>query len=168
MIPLRLGLFALVLPAALSAQAFAPVYRGFAAGVPYREFAERARALAGRDTYRCITSRRTAKLMECGVLIRDPADSAGFYLSAYVLDGKIAMISFTDSGGPRLVDRAKRDMAKRFGPAHRTEIGMWEWRSGREVMRFNWRGRGDARWISITLADHDVLDGISRFARPTP
>lgn len=165
MIAARLGLLALLLPAAVAAQAFAPVYRGFAAGVPYREFAERARALARRDTFRCITSRRTARLMECGVVIRDPADSAGFYLSAYVLDGKIAMVSFTDSGGPRLVERTKSDIGKRFGPAHRTEIGMWEWRKGREVARFNWRGRGAARWVSITLADYDVMDGISRFAR---
>ena len=100
---------------------FSPAYRGFSPGRPYREFAERARALAQRDTLRCNTSRKTAQLMECGVTIRDPSDSARFYLSAYVLEGKIAMVSLTDSGGPPLVQWARRDLSKRFGPAHRRE-----------------------------------------------
>lgn len=146
-----------------AAGAFSPVYRGFAPGRPYREFAERARALAQRDTLRCNTSRKTAQLMECGVMIRDPSDSARFYLSAYVLEGKIAMVSLTDSGGPALVTWARRDLSKRFGPAHRRERSMMEWTSGHRVARLNWRGSGGARWISITLRDDDVMNHISKY-----
>jgi hypothetical protein len=143
-------------------------YRGFAPGRPYREFAERARALARRDTLRCNTSRKTAQLMECGVMIRDPQDSADFYLSAYVLEGKIAMVSLTDSGGPALVPWARGDLTKRLGPARRRERSMLEWTSGRRVARLNWRGAGTARWISITLRDDDVMDRISHYvAKPT-
>jgi hypothetical protein len=40
---------------------------------------------------------------------------------------------------------------------------MLEWTSGRRVVRLNWRGRGNARWISITLRDDDVMDGIARY-----
>jgi len=29
----------------------------------------------------------------------------------------------------------------------------------------NWRGRGNARWISITLRDDDVMDGIAKYVR---
>lgn len=173
----RLGLAALVLPVLLAGQnppsrpgAQPPgvaslQYRGFAPGAAYRAFADRARALAQRDTLRCNTSRKTAQLMECGVMIRDPNDSALFYLSAYVLEGKVAMVSLTDSGGPRLVERAQRDLAARFGKAHRRERSMWEWSSDRKVVRFNWRGRGEARWIAITLRDDDVMDGIARYVR---
>lgn len=171
--PFRLGLAALAVPALLAGQTPLPnpvvpmAVRGFRAGVPYREFAERARALAQKDTLRCNTSRNTAQLMECGVMIRDPSDSARFYLSAYVLEGRIAMVSLTDSGGPRLVEWARRDLAARFGQAHRRERSMWEWTSGRRVARLNWRGRGEARWISITLRDDEVMDGISRYVRRT-
>jgi hypothetical protein len=145
--------------------ALSPSYRGFTPGRSYQEFAERARTLARRDTLRCNTSRRTAQLMECGVMIRDPSDSARFYLSAYVLEGKVAMVSLTDSGGPRLVEWARRDLTNRFGPAHRRERSMLEWTSGRRVIRLNWRGAGPARWISITLRDDDVMDGISKYVR---
>ena len=91
-------------------------------------------------------------------MIRDPSDSARFYLSAYVLEGSVAMVSLTDSGGQRLVDWARRDLTKRFGPAHRRERSMMEWTSGRRQVRLNWRGAGPARWISITLRDDDVMD----------
>ncbi len=181
MIRLRLAVAALVIPAILVAQTppvttattprtapFSPSYRGFTPGRSYQEFAERARALAQRDTLRCNTSRNTAQLMECGVMIRDPQDSARFYLSAYVLEGKVAMVSLTDSGGPRLVEWARRDLSARFGPSHRRERSMLEWSSGRRVVRLNWRGRGDARWISITLRDDDVMDGIARYVRRPP
>jgi hypothetical protein len=155
-------------PAAPAPATFSPTYRGFTPGGSYREFAERARALAQRDTLRCNTSRKTAQLMECGVMIRDPSDSARFYLSAYVLEGKIAMVSLTDSGGPNLVQWARRDLTKRFGQAHRRERSMMEWTSGRRVARLNWRGAGAARWISITLRDDDVMDHISKYVtRPT-
>jgi hypothetical protein len=33
------------------------------------------------------------------------------------------------------------------------------------VVRFNWRGRGDQRWVYITLEDRDVTDRISRYVR---
>jgi hypothetical protein len=175
MIRFRLGLAALVAPVILVGQTppaasprvalKAASYRGFMPGRPYQEFAARARALASRDTLRCNTSRNTAQLMECGVMIRDPQDSARFYLSAYVLEGKIAMVSLTDSGGPRLVEWARRDMSARFGPSQRRERSMLEWSSGRRVVRLNWRGRGTARWISITLRDDDVMDGIARYVK---
>jgi hypothetical protein len=147
---------------------FSPSYRGFSPGRPYREFAERARSLVHRDTLRCNTSRKTAQLMECGVMIRDPSDSARFYLSAYVLEGKIAMVSLTDSGGPSLVRWARRDLTKRFGAAHRRERSMLEWTSGHRVARLNWRGRGTARWISITLRDDDVMNLIANYIPKRP
>lgn len=165
----RFGALALLLPAALAAQAapapLTPSYRGFQPGAPYREFAARARALQRRDPLVCNTSTKTAQLMECGALIRDPADSAGFYLSAYVLEGKVAMVSLGDSGGPRLVERLKLELTRRFGPPHTTGIGTWEWKYGRRDVRFNWRGRGTARWIYITLADLDVMDRIGTYVR---
>lgn len=155
-------------PTAPPPVAFSPTYRGFTPGRPYREFAQHARSLAQRDTLRCNTSRKTAQLMECGVMIRDPSDSARFYLSAYVLEGKIAMVSLTDSGGANLVQWARRDLTKRFGPAHRRERSMMEWTSGRRVARLNWRGRGAARWISITLRDDDVMGSIAKYVtRPS-
>jgi hypothetical protein len=183
MIPFRLGLTALAIPVALAGQTpptaaargtpparLVVTYRGFTPGRSYREFAERARALAQRDTLRCKTSRRTAQLMECGVMIRDPKDSARFYLSAYVLEGKVAMVSLTDSGGPRLVEWARSDLGTRLGPAQRRERSMLEWANGRRVVRLNWRGRGDARWISITLRDDDVMDRIAGYVprKPAP
>ncbi len=185
MIRFGLGVSALVVPALLVGQTppsparttpassarvapLSPSYRGFTPGRSYQEFAERARALASRDTLRCNTSRNTAQLMECGVMIRDPQDSAHFYLSAYVLEGRVAMVSLTDSGGPRLVEWARRDMTERFGPSHRRERSMLEWASGRRVVRLNWRGRANARWISITLRDDDVMDGIARYVKRPP
>jgi hypothetical protein len=140
-------------------------YRGFTPGRSYKEFAERARALARRDTLRCNTSRRTAQLMECGVMIRDSTDGARFYLSAYVLEGNIAMVSLTDSGGPSLVEWARRDLTKQLGPAHRRERSMLEWANGKRVARLNWRGTGAARWISITLRDDDVMNRIARYVK---
>ncbi len=64
---------------------------------------------------------------------------------------------------------ARRDLTRRFGPSHRRQRSMLEWVSGRRVVRLNWRGRGTARWISITLRDDDVMDGIARYVRrPAP
>jgi hypothetical protein len=167
----RLCLLAALLPAALGAQArptapappAAPTYRGFTPGASYREFAQRARALARRDPLVCNTSTKTAQLMECGLLIRDPADSAAFYLSAYVLESKVAMVSLGDSGGPQLVERLKLDLTRKFGPPHTTGIGTWEWQYGRQQVRFNWRGRRGIRWIYISLTDLDVMDRISHY-----
>ncbi len=156
----------LLLPVVLAAQA-PPVYRGFSPGMAYRDFATRAQALARRDTLRCNTSKKTAQLMECGVQIRDPSDSTNFYLSAYVIEGKVAMLSFGDSGGVRLVKRTQRDLLRHLGPAHATGVGTWEWKNGRRVARLNWRGRGGARWIYINLADNDLMDGISKYVKTT-
>ena len=187
MTPIRPALVALLIPSAALAQdtpaatarpatPAAPTYRGFAPGAPYRDFVERARALAVGDTLRCNTSRNTAQLMECGVSIRDPADSAQFYVSAYVLESNVAMVAFYDSAGfggggggaaagAALVDRTKRSLASVFGQPRPIGHSGWEWRYGRQVVRFNWRGRGTARWISITLTDNDVLDRIGRYVK---
>jgi hypothetical protein len=148
-----------------AAQAALPSYRGFAPALSYREFAERARALARRDPMACNTSRRTAQLMECGVLIRDPADSATFYLSAYILEGRVALLSFGDSGGTGLVERMQRELRDRFGPPRATGMGTWEWEFGRQTVRFNWRGRGPTRWIYLQLSDGAILDSISKYVK---
>ena len=168
------GLCAVVLPAILAGQSplqggtptnAAMTYRGFSPGVPYREFAAHARAITrrGADPMVCNTSRRTAQLMECGVVIRDPSDSASFYLSAYVLEGKVGYVSFGDSGGPRLVERLKTDLRAHFGPPQAARNGTWQWSRGSQMVRFNWRGRGTARWIYILLQDQTVMDGITRY-----
>lgn len=151
------------LPAALS-------FRGFALATPYGAFTERARSVAASDStpLLCNTSRRTAQLMECGVQTFDPADSARFYVAAYVLEGKVAFLSFGDSGTTTLVDRAQRDMEAHFGRPRASRAGMWEWRSGRQVARLTWRGRGGARWIYIALWDEPLMDRIQRYVPPRP
>ncbi len=167
MTPLRLALCALVAPLALAAQATArppaspappapPAYRGFTPGISYRAFIERARALADSDMVRCQTSSHTAQLMECGVVIRDPSDVARFYLSGHFVEGNADVVAlydsagFGDARGVPLVNRTKKDLT----------------RYGRKLVRFNWRGRGTARWISVTLIDRDVMDRIGRYATP--
>jgi hypothetical protein len=157
----------------LTAQMRAPVYRGFAPGMTYREFADRARKWSSRDTLRCNTSTNTAQLMECGVTIRDPSDSARFYLSAYVIEGKVAMVAlydsagFGDNRGNALVARTKRDLTRTFGRPRPIGKSAWQWSYGRKVVRLSWRGRGTGRWVSVTLSDNDVMDGISRYVRRT-
>ena len=148
---------------AARAQTVLPTYRGFAPSVTYREFAERARALARSQPLTCRTSRRTAQLMECGVVIRDPADSASFNLSAYILEGRVALLSFGDSGAAPLVDRMQRELTARFGRPRTTGSGTWEWSAGRQVARFNWRGRGSRRWVFFELRDGAILDSISKY-----
>lgn len=168
-------LSAFVFPSLLFAQA-APVppfaalsYRGFALAAPYAEFLSRARALAVSGAAGiavvCNTSRRTAQLMECGVPIRDPADSAEVYLAAYVLEGIVAFLSFGDSGSTPLVTAAQQDLVARFGPPRGSRAGMWEWRSARQHVRLTWRGHGTARWIYIALWDDGVMDRIATYAR---
>jgi hypothetical protein len=144
-------------------QTVLPTYRGFAPAVSYREFAERARALARSQPLLCRTSRRTAQLMECGVVIRDPADSASFNLSAYILEGRVALLSFGDSGAVSLVERMQRELTARFGRPRTTGSGTWEWSAGRQVARFNWRGRGARRWIFFELRDGAILDSIAKY-----
>jgi hypothetical protein len=142
-----------------------PDYRGFSPGMEYRDFAARARALSTPDALRCNTSSNTAELMECGVMIADPSDGAHFYLSAYVINGLVAMVSFGDSGDVRLVAHAQQDLERRFGPAHHRRPGSWEWRTGRRVARLTWTARGSARWIYVNLSDYDLVDGISRYVK---
>lgn len=142
-----------------------PDYRGFAPGMEYRDFATRARSLSAPDALRCNTSSNTAELMECGAMIADPSDGAHFYLSAYLIKGLVAMVSFGDSGDVNLVAHAQRDLEHRFGPAHVRGPGSWEWRVGRRVTRLTWVGRGPARWIYVNLSDYDLVDGISRYVK---
>jgi len=140
-------------------------YRGFSLAAPYADFTLRAREVAAPGTAPlvCNTSRRTAQLMECGELIRDPADSAEFYLAAYVLEGQVTFLSFGDSGGAPLVERVQRDLRGRFGRPHASRTGMWEWRAGREFVRLTWRGRGPARWVYISLWDGGLMDRIASY-----
>ena len=130
--------------------------------------------LADRDTLRCNTSRNTAQLMECGVAIRDPGDAARFYLSAHFVEGRADVVAFKDSAGfadkrgTALVTRTKRDLTRLFGRPRLNGRSGWEWRFGRKAVRLSWRGRGTARWVSITLTDYDVMDRIAAYAkRPT-
>jgi hypothetical protein len=177
MIPLRGALLVLLLPAHVAAQTAAPTppapppYRGFTPGIGYRAFVQQARALADNDVLRCQTSPRTAQIMECAVLIRDPRDGARFYLSAHFIESDADMVALYDSAGfgnahgVALVDRTKRDLTRVFGRPHVLGAGAWQWRYGRRVVRLSWRGRGSARWVSITLTDGDVMDRISRYAK---
>ena len=151
-----------------------PVYRGFTPGISYRAFLERARALADSDVVRCQTSPRTAQVMECGVVIRGPDDTARFYLSAHFVEGNADVVAFFDSAGfgdkrgVPLVDRTKKELTRLFGRPRSIGKSGWEWRYGRRAVRFNWRGRGTARWVSITLMDKDVMDRISAYVKPAP
>ena len=145
-------------------------YRGFVLAAPYATFTERARVLMASDStpLLCNTSRRTAQLMECGVQTFDPSDSAHYYVAAYVLEGKVAFLSFGDSGTTGLVDRAQHDLEAHFGRPRASRAGMWEWRSGPQVARLTWRGRGGARWIYIALWDERLLDRIQRYVPGRP
>ncbi len=149
-----------------------PAYRGFSPGITYRAFVERARTLADSDVVRCQTSPRTAQVMECGVVIRGPDDAARFYLSAHFVEGNADVVAFFDSAGfgdkrgVPLVDRTKKELTRLFGRPRSIGKSGWEWRYGRRAVRFNWRGRGTARWVSITLMDKDVMDRISAYVKP--
>ncbi len=171
----RGAILALLLPTALPAQAALrpPIYRGFSPGMAYRDFAARARALSDRDALRCSTSTNTARIMECGVAMRDPADSARFYVSAHFIDGNADVVALFDSAGfgdhrgVALVDATGRHLTRVYGRPRLVKTGMWEWRYGRQAVRFSWRGRATARWVSITLTDYAVMDRISRFVSPS-
>ena len=158
-------------PAPARPSVAAPAYRGFTPGLSYREFLERARPLADSDFVRCQTSPHTAQVMECGVVIRGPNDAARFYLSAHFIEGNADVVAFYDSAGfgdkrgVPLVDRTKKELTRLFGRPHPIGKSGWEWRYGRRAVRFNWRGRGTARWVSITLMDKDVMDRIARYAK---
>src|SRR5258707_8197540 len=130
-------------------------YRGFAPGMAYRDFASRARSIAQGDSdiLACQTMHNTAQVMDCGVRVRDPVDSARFYLSANVIEGRTSVIAFVDSGKVALVLRTQDQMRRQLGAPHRRERSMWEWTKGRRFIRLNWRGGRDLRVISITPND---------------
>ena len=165
-----------LVPSALLAQVPAapvhPMYRGFMPGISYRAFVERARVLADSDVLRCQTSPRTAQIMECGVVIKDPKDAARFYLSAHFIDGNADVVAFYDSAGfgdkrgVTLVDRTKKELRGLFGRPRPIGKSGWEWPYGRRAVRLSWRGRGSARWVSVTLMDKDVMDRISAYVKP--
>jgi hypothetical protein len=163
---------ALAVPAFLAVQAGPPPYRGLAPGMGYRAFAARAQTLADDDLLRCNTSTNTARIMECGVVARDPSDGARFYLSAHFIDGRADVIALYDSAGfgdqrgVPLVNATRRHLTHLYGRPRNAKPGMWEWRYGRQAVRFSWRGRGSARWVSVTLTDYAVMDGIGRFVTP--
>ncbi len=140
-------------------------YRGFAPGMSYRDFSAQARSLAPTkdDILACQTMRQSAQVMDCGVRMRDPVDSAGFYLSANVIEGRTSVISFVDSGKVALVRRTQDDLRRHLGLPQRRERSMWEWTKGRRFIRLNWRGGRGWRMISITLNDRDVMDRIARY-----
>ncbi len=148
-------------------------YRGFAPGMAYRDFASRARSIAQGDSdiLACQTMHNTAQVMDCGVRVRDPVDSARFYLSANVIESRTSVIAFIDSGKVALVRLTQDDMRKRLGMPQRRERSMWEWTKGRRFIRLNWRGGPNWRVISITLNDRDVLARIAHYrpaSRPAP
>ncbi|HEU5319553.1 MAG TPA: hypothetical protein VFX28_02035, partial [Methylomirabilota bacterium] len=155
-----------------AADSLAPSYRGFMVGAGYRDFAARARAVQAfaAQPMVCRTSRRTAQLMECGVIIRDPVDGVQLRLTAHFVDGRTGFVAFGDSGDAALVERVQREVRAVFGPPTHEAHGTWEWRaaSGRRFARFNWRGQGAARWAYVTLTDLDVLDRVARYVTPAP
>ena len=140
-------------------------YRGFAPGMAYRDFAAQARAIAQSkdDILACQTMHRTAQVMDCGVRVRDPVDSARFYLSANVIEGRTSVISFVDSGKVALVRRTQDALRRNLGVPQRRERSMWEWTKGRRFIRLNWRGGRGWRIISITLNDRDVMNRIAKY-----
>ena len=97
-------------------------YRGFAPGMPYREFATQARSIAqsNRDILACQTMQHSAQVMDCGVQVRDPSDSARFYLSANVIEGRVSVLSLFDSGSVALLKRTQNDMRKPVSYTHLT------------------------------------------------
>ena len=183
MLSIRVGFIALLAPTVCLAQAappqarwspasVAPAYRGLTPGLSYRAFVERANALADHDVLACRTAANTAKLMQCGVVIRDPADGARFYLSGHFVDQTADIIAlydsagFRDTQGPALVARTYHDLRRVFGRPRRAHAGMWEWSYGHKLVRLTWRSRGPARWVAIQLTDQDVMDRIARYVKP--
>ncbi len=139
-------------------------YRGFAPGMAYRDFATRARAMARpKEVLGCQTMHNTAQVMDCGVRVRDAADSAAFYLSANVIEGRTSVISFIDSGTVSLLKQRQNELRKQLGTPTRRERSMWEWSKGARFVRLNWRGANDWRVVSITLNDRDVMNRIASY-----
>ncbi|HXE81762.1 MAG TPA: hypothetical protein VN513_00370 [Gemmatimonadales bacterium] len=142
-------------------------YRGFSPGMSYREFSTKARGIAQSkdDILACQTMHHTAQVMDCAVRVKD-VDSARFYLSANVIEGRTSVISLFDSGGVALLQRTQDDMRRQLGAPQRREHSMWEWSRDRRFIRLNWRGSKDWRVVSITLNDRDIMDKIARYRPP--
>jgi hypothetical protein len=115
----------------------------------------------------CQTMHNTAQVMDCGVRVRDPADSAAFYLSANVIEGRTSVISFIDSGKVSLLKQRQTELRQQLGTPHRRERSMWEWTNGARFVRLNWRGGKDWRVVSITLNDRDVMNRIASYVPKT-
>src|SRR3989442_7576326 len=132
-----------------------PAYRGFAPGISYRAFVERARTLADSDVVRCQTSPRTAQVMECGVVIRGPHDASRFYLSAHFIEGNADVVAFYDSAGfgdkrgVPLVDRTKKELARPFRRPRPIGKSGWEGRYSRRAGGLHPGGRGAPPWGSL-------------------
>ncbi|HET9385573.1 MAG TPA: hypothetical protein VFO67_10520 [Gemmatimonadales bacterium] len=143
-------------------------YRGFSPGMAYRDFASKARGMAqtSKDVLACQTMHHTAQVMDCAVPVRDPADSARFYLSANVIEGRTSVISLFDSGSVSLLKRTQDDMRLKLGAPQRRERSMWEWSHERKFVRLNWRGGKTWRVVSITFNDRDVMDRIAKYRPP--
>jgi len=160
-------------PAARAAAARPFAYRGFAPGMAYRDFAARARMIApgagDNEQLTCQTMHTSAQVMDCGVNVRDPVDSARFYLSANVIEGRTSVIALVDSGGVALVKRRQDDLRVQLGAPQRRERSTWEWTRGRRFIRLSWRGGAGWRKISITLNDRDVMNRIRNYLpKPKP
>jgi hypothetical protein len=139
-------------------------YRGLAPGASLSDFARSANTLASQDSLTCRTSAHTAALMECGVTITDGETTPT--LNAFVIGGRIGLLSVTDSGGAALVARWRDALTAAYGPGVMTRRAMIQWASGERVARLTWRASGDVRWISLTLAHEETLAQIERFLGP--
>src|SRR5436853_297260 len=153
MTSLKLALVALLAPVALAAQA-TPPYRGFTPGISYRAFIERARALADSDVVRCQTSPRTAQIMECGVVIRDPGDRARFYLSAHFVEGNADVVALYDSAGfgdaRGVGGRAAPSRARSGAPATAALVSVSPPASARKISASSRAGRCNAHQNAIS------------------
>lgn len=138
-------------------------YRGLAAGIPLADLTRAVNRLALGDSLSCRTSAHTAALMECGATIAD--HGSRLTLSAFVIEGRVGLLSVTDSGGPDLVARWREGLAGDWGPGTATTRAMVQWVDGSSVARFTWRAAGDVRWVSLTLADDATLARIDEFLK---
>ena len=143
-------------------------YRGYTPGMAYRDFATKARAMARpKEVLGCQTMKSSAQVMDCGIRVLDSADSAAFYLSANVIEGRTSVISFIDSGKVSLVTQRQNELRQQLGAPQRRERSMWEWTNGPRFIRLNWRGAQDWRVVSITLNDREVMNRIASYVPHT-
>ena len=141
-------------------------YRTLQPGTGFEEFADQVRALSDAESVSCLTSARTAELMECGVSI--PAVDGGNdpYIAVFVIAGQIAMLSVVDSGTPGLADRWRGKMQTTFGPSTSARSAMEEWVDGESVARLTWRGNHSRQWISLTIVHEPTMARILEYLIP--